>query len=63
MAARYADHLIVLREGTVVISGPPAEIISTELIEQVFSLRTLVVPDPVTATPSVVPHRGGGLLD
>ncbi len=54
-AARYADHLIVMREGSVVTSGPPAEVMSAELIEQVFGLRCLVVPDPVTGTPAVVP--------
>jgi iron complex transport system ATP-binding protein len=54
-AARYADHLIVMRGGEVVRTGPPAEIITPELVERVFGLRALVVPDPVTGTPVVVP--------
>ncbi len=28
---------------------------TAELIEEVFGLRALVVPDPVTGTPAVVP--------
>ncbi|MFT4305296.1 MAG: ABC transporter ATP-binding protein [Microbacterium sp.] len=54
-AARYADHLIVMRDGQVVTTGTPGEVVTAELIEEVFGLRALVVPDPVTGTPSVVP--------
>ncbi|WP_217135460.1 ABC transporter ATP-binding protein [Leucobacter chinensis] len=54
-AARYADHLIVMRDGQVVTTGPPAEVITPELIERVFGLRCLVLPDQVTGTPTVVP--------
>jgi iron complex transport system ATP-binding protein len=54
-AARYADHLVVLRDGVVVTTGTPDEVITEELVERVFGLRCLVVPDPVTGTPTVVP--------
>lgn len=54
-AARYADHLIVMRDGDVVTTGDPAEIITPALIADVFDLPALVVPDPVTGTPTVVP--------
>jgi iron complex transport system ATP-binding protein len=54
-AARYAGQLIVMRDGAVVTTGAPAEVITPDLIESVFGLRCLVVPDPVTRTPSVVP--------
>jgi iron complex transport system ATP-binding protein len=54
-AARYADHLVVMRDGGVVTTGSPQKVITAELIEEVFGLRCLVVPDPVTSTPTVVP--------
>ena len=54
-AARYADHLIVMRDGEVVTTGSPADVFDAELIERVFGLRSIVVPDPVTGTPTVVP--------
>lgn len=53
-AARYASHLIVMRDGKVVTTGPPAEVMTAELIEEVFGLPALIVPDPVTATPMVI---------
>ena len=54
-ACRYATHLIALHEGTVVAQGPPAEIVTAELVEAVFGLRCLVVPCPASGAPMVVP--------
>jgi iron complex transport system ATP-binding protein len=54
-AARYGTHLIVMKDGNVVAVGPPEEVVTTDLVEAVFGLRCLVVPDPVAGTPQVVP--------
>ncbi|MET0419355.1 MAG: ABC transporter ATP-binding protein, partial [Actinoplanes sp.] len=54
-AARYADHLIVMRDGQIVTTGAPGDIITAELVETVFGLKALVAPDPVTGTPTVIP--------
>jgi len=54
-AARYGTHLIAMKDGAVVAEGTPAEIVTAELVEHVFGLRCLVVPDPVAGTPQVVP--------
>lgn len=54
-ASRYGSHLIAMKEGQVVAQGAPREIVTAELVEEVFGLRCLVVPDPVSGTPTVVP--------
>ena len=54
-AARYATHLICMREGEIVAQGPPAEIVTAELVETVFGLACLVVPCPASGAPMVVP--------
>ncbi|MFD8611850.1 ABC transporter ATP-binding protein [Streptomyces sp. NPDC059631] len=54
-AARYATHLIALREGEVIAQGAPKEIVTAELVEKVFGLRCQVIDDPETGTPLVVP--------
>lgn len=54
-AARYGTHLIAMREGQVVAEGAPEQIVTAELVEEVFGLKCVVVPDPVVGTPSVVP--------
>ncbi len=55
LAARYADHVVAMRAGRIVAQGPPAEVFTVELLADVFGLAALVVPDPATGTPLVVP--------
>ncbi|MGX2995436.1 ABC transporter ATP-binding protein [Streptomyces sp. JNUCC 64] len=54
-AARYADHLVAMKAGVVVAEGPPSEVVTQELVREVFGLDCVVVPDPVTGSPLVVP--------
>lgn len=57
-AARYADHLIVMSDGEVVATGRPAEVMTAQLVEDVFHLPCSIIPDPHTGTPLVVPRLG-----
>ncbi|MFC4244024.1 ABC transporter ATP-binding protein [Gryllotalpicola reticulitermitis] len=57
-AARYATELIAMRDGRIVAHGKPADIVTAELVEEVFGLPCVVVPDPVTGTPLVIPLKG-----
>jgi iron complex transport system ATP-binding protein len=59
-ACRYATHLIAMRDGAVVAQGEPSEIVTAELVEEVFGLRCLVVPCPATGAPMVVPAARRG---
>ncbi|MZD05328.1 ATP-binding cassette domain-containing protein [Streptomyces sp. SID5785] len=54
-AARYATHLIALREGEVIAEGPPKEIVTADLVERLFGMKCQVIDDPETGTPLVVP--------
>jgi len=54
-AARYATHIIAMKDGQVVAEGPPKEIVTAELVNEVFGLECLVVADPVAGSPLVVP--------
>lgn len=56
LAARYADHLIAMRDGAVVVAGPPTEVVTADLVREVFALESLVIVDPVSGTPLVVPQ-------
>ena len=55
MAARYAHHLVALRDGTIVAQGPPGDVVTPDLVAEVFDLECRVVPDPITGTPLVLP--------
>ncbi|WP_431194673.1 ABC transporter ATP-binding protein [Achromobacter xylosoxidans] len=54
-AARYADHIVALRDGKVQASGPPAEVITPERVRRLFGIRCVVMADPVSGAPLVVP--------
>ncbi|MDR2454809.1 MAG: ABC transporter ATP-binding protein [Bifidobacteriaceae bacterium] len=54
-AARYADHLVAMRQGQIVACGHPGQIVTAELVKDVFDLDCVVTPDPVTARPWVIP--------
>ncbi|KHL13196.1 iron complex transport system ATP-binding protein [Mumia flava] len=55
LAARYSDHLVVLDAGRVVTAGPPAEVLTRDMLADVFGLSAHVFPDPVDGLPTVVP--------
>ena len=56
-AARYGTHLIAMKDGRVVAQGAPADVLTVELVREVFGLACRVIPDPETGTPMVVPSR------
>jgi iron complex transport system ATP-binding protein len=55
-ACRYATHLITMRGGAVVAEGAPSAIVSAQLVEEVFGLSCVIIPDPFTGTPLIVPR-------
>lgn len=54
-ACRYASHLIAMRDGAIIAEGAPHAIITADLIEAVFGLPCVIIEDPVSGTPLVVP--------
>ncbi|MFI1467193.1 ABC transporter ATP-binding protein [Streptomyces wuyuanensis] len=57
-AASVCDRLHVLHSGTVVASGPPREVITPELMADVFGVRAAVVDHPLTGDPLIAfDHR------
>ena len=55
LAARYADHLIALHEGRLHSAGRPHEVLVPELVQDVFGMRSTVIPDPVSGKPLMLP--------
>ncbi|MBD9388450.1 ABC transporter ATP-binding protein, partial [Agrobacterium sp. AGB01] len=56
-ACRYASHLIAMKDGALIAEGPPDAIITERLVQDVFNLPCIVIPDPICGTPMVVPKR------
>jgi len=55
-ACRYADHIVAMRAGRIVADGRPSDVITAELVEEVFGLECIVITDPLAGTPLVVPR-------
>ena len=55
LALRYSDNLVVMRDGSLKAVGKPQDVISPELLKQVFDLDAVVVECPVTGGPLIVP--------
>ncbi len=58
MAARYADHMVVLADGRIHAEGAPDAVLTEDTVREAFGLEAVVAPDPVTAGPMVVPRCG-----
>ena len=55
LSARYADYIFALRKGKLVSQGSPEDIITSELINDVFGLDCEVIKDPVSYSPFIIP--------
>lgn len=65
LSARYADYLFAMRQGKLIAEGPPSEVITSQLIKDIFGLDSTIIQDPVSNSPSVVPigrYHGSGKL-
>lgn len=56
LAARYADNLVVLKDGEVVAAGVPREVMTRDLLREVFGVEAEIFPDPRTGAPLCIPH-------
>lgn len=56
LAARYGDHLIAMKNGAIAAQGTPSKVLTAELVREVFGLESVILPDPVTGAPMVVPQ-------
>ncbi|WP_431805070.1 ABC transporter ATP-binding protein [Microbacterium sp. bgisy203] len=56
LAARYADHLFAVRAGKLIASGAPRDVVDADLVRGVFDLDALVIDDPASGTPLVLPR-------
>ncbi|PPF40381.1 ABC transporter ATP-binding protein [Pseudoclavibacter sp. AY1H1] len=55
-AARYADHIIAMRDGRILASGTPRDVVTSERVEEIYGLPNVVIEDPITGGPLVVPR-------
>lgn len=60
-AARHADHMVLLKAGAVISAGSPVDVMTAQLIEDVFGIKSIIIKDPLAGTPHCIP--AGTLTD
>ncbi|MEM7274355.1 MAG: ABC transporter ATP-binding protein, partial [Actinomycetota bacterium] len=56
-AARYAERMIVLDQGSIAADGRPDEVLTEDVLERVFGVRASVLADPRTGKPVCLPYE------
>ncbi len=55
LAAEFASHVLLMKEGTSVATGSPHEVLRPDLLRDVFDLRILVDAHPISGVPRITP--------
>jgi iron complex transport system ATP-binding protein len=58
LAAQFADHILLMKQGRTVHFGQPAAVLQPQILEEVFAVKVLVDAHPVTGGPRVTPLHG-----
>ncbi|MFC5452950.1 ABC transporter ATP-binding protein [Paenibacillus aestuarii] len=56
-ATRYAQHVVAIKNGKVVAEGSPNEVVTPEVLREVFGIEADIVEDPRTGTPLCLPYE------
>lgn len=56
-AARYASHLVAMKDGNVIAEGHPGDVVTQEMVKAIFDITCVIIDDPVTGLPMVVPAK------
>ena len=56
LACRYADNIVSLVNKGIYAQGKPKEIITADLVQDVFQLNCEIIEDPIYKTPMCIPY-------
>lgn len=62
LASLIADHILVLKDGQLRTSGAPADVVTSELIEELYGIPSRVIEDPDNKVPIVLRRLGTTFL-
>ena len=55
LAAEFADRILLMKDGMNIASGKPEEVLTPELLRELFAVRILVDAHPITGVPRITP--------
>ncbi len=55
LAAEFADHVVLLKNGRMIADGSPRSVLTEELLSEVLDIRVLVDAHPLSGAPRITP--------
>lgn len=55
LSSRYADYLFAMKNGKLLCHGTPKEIITSENINAIYGLDSIIIEDPISKSPFMIP--------
>ncbi|SDD76944.1 iron complex transport system ATP-binding protein [Paenibacillus sp. UNCCL117] len=62
-AALYAQHIVAIKHGDLIVEGSPAEVITRDMLHEVFAIRADIIHDPRTGAPLCFPYGLAGDIE
>ncbi|MFC0559119.1 ABC transporter ATP-binding protein [Halalkalibacter alkalisediminis] len=62
LACRYAHHIVAVQNKTIFAQGRPEDVITCNLVKEVFRMECQVMSDPIFGTPLCIPFGKGRCL-
>ncbi|WP_059053168.1 ABC transporter ATP-binding protein [Paenibacillus senegalimassiliensis] len=59
LACRYAHHVVAVNDKSIYAQGQPEDIVTRELVRDVFGMECEITIDPLFGTPLCIPHGRG----
>jgi iron complex transport system ATP-binding protein len=56
LAARYAHHMVAIANGSVACAGSPSDVMTEQMLRDVFSVKADIVRDARLGVPLCLPH-------
>ncbi|MBU5444720.1 ABC transporter ATP-binding protein [Paenibacillus sp. MSJ-34] len=56
-ATRFAQHMVAIKQGRIVSEGSPEEVMTQEVLREVFGIEADIIPDPRTGVPLCLPYE------
>lgn len=55
LSTKYADYIFAMKNGKLILEGNPNESITTETIREIYGIESMIINDPISNSPLVIP--------
>ncbi|MFC3927130.1 ABC transporter ATP-binding protein [Streptococcus caprae] len=57
LSARFSDHLIAMKNGVICYQGSPQEIMTSDILKEIFSIDAQIIQDPHSQQPILLTYQ------